>query len=191
MPPAPDPRRDAPQLPMIHVPFGDEVTVQLLRRRIVVVTGRLDAEASAQVASRLLLLDADRQDPLTVHFSCTEAELNAATALASTLELLRSEATVIAVGPVERAAIGVFAAGRVRRAHPHATFLLADPSPAANTDDVRLAAELHERGLGSLHARIAAASGREVAAVAADMHAGRLLSAAEAVDYGLVQSLTA
>lgn len=179
-------------MPMIHVPAIDGVTLELLRRRIIVLTAALDQENAAAACERLLLLDADKAEGITVHFSCTQADLDAAGSLAATIEMVRSETTFIAVGAVERAAVGVFAAADRRLAHPHATFVLSDPAaPAQEGDDIAAAAETHRRQLTALHERIAAASGRNVDAVAADMQAGRLLSATEAVDYGLVHSLTA
>ncbi|HET6910494.1 MAG TPA: ATP-dependent Clp protease proteolytic subunit [Mycobacteriales bacterium] len=190
LPTTPDPHR-APAMPMIHVPAIDGVTLELLRRRIVVLTGTLDSVTSADMSERLLLLDADKTAPITMHFSCTMAELDPSSSLAATIEMLHSETTVIAVGAVERAAVGVFATAKVRRAHPHATFLLQDPvTRVDDTDDVALAADVHQRQIASLHQRVAVACRRGVDTVASDMQAGLLLSAAEAVDYGLVQSLT-
>lgn len=189
LPTAPDPHR-APAMPMIHVPATDGVTLELLRRRIVVVTGKLDSLTTADICERLLLLDEDKTAAITMHFSCTDAELDASSSLAATIEMLRSETTVIAIGAVERAAVGVLAAAKVRRAHPHATFLLQDPVTHVQDSDAALAADVHHRQIASLHQRIATACGRDPASVADDMHAGLLLSAAEAVDYGLVHSLT-
>jgi ATP-dependent Clp protease protease subunit len=52
------------------------------------------------------------------------------------------------------------------------------------------AAEQHRHQTRTLVERIAVACGRDADQVAADLRSGRLLTASEAVDYGLVQHLT-
>jgi ATP-dependent Clp protease protease subunit len=175
---------------MIHVPADDIVTTELMRRRVVLATGALDEAAAAIAAARLLLLDETEQTPITLHIACRDADVEAATTLAATIDLIRSEVTAIAVGAIEGAAVATYAAATHRLAHPHASFVLRDPAPHPTTDDVEVAAELHRRRLDEMHNRIAAAVGRRPAAVAADMHDGRLLTAGEAVGYGLVERLT-
>src|SRR5438067_7828500 len=74
----PTPERP-PALPMIVTPLDertyDDVTMQLLERRIILLTGRLDCAAADDAAARLLLLDERGHDPITVHLSCPEADL--------------------------------------------------------------------------------------------------------------------
>jgi len=175
---------------MIHVPADDIVTTELMRRRVVLVTGKLDEEGAATVAARLLLLDRTEQAPITLHIACRDAEVEAATTLAATIDLIGSETTAIAVGSIEGAAVATYAAAGRRLAHPHASFVLRDPAPQSTTDDIEVAAELHRRRLDELHQRVAAATGRQPEEVAADAHQGRLLTADEAISYGLVQHLT-
>jgi ATP-dependent Clp protease protease subunit len=175
---------------MIHVPADDIVTTELLRRRVVLITGALDEAAAATAAARLLLLDKTDQTPITLHVACRDADVEAATTLAATIDLIRSETTAIAVGAIEGAAVAAYAAATHRLAHPHASFVLRDPAPHPTTDDVEVAAELHRRRLAEMHTRIADAVGRDAAAVAADARQGLLLTAEQAIGYGLVQQLT-
>lgn len=193
--PSAPPRPDrTPTLPMILTPeLGhDDVVAQLLRRRIVMLTGRLDWGLADDVAARLLLLDQESQDVITLHVSVSDAELDAALALVATIDLLASEVTAIAGGTVGGAAVAVYAAAARRQAHPHTQFVLREPHAElhGDTERVRIAAEQHQRQLETLRDRIAAATGRDKDDVERDIARGRLLTAAEAVAYGLVQELT-
>jgi ATP-dependent Clp protease protease subunit len=194
--PMPTPEHRSP-LPMIVTPLppdsgGDDVTAQLLDRRILLLTGRLDHEAAELAAARLLLLDERSHDPVTMHVGCPAGELEAALTVMATLDLVDSTVTAVAVGTIGGAAVAAYAAANMRVAHPHSSFLLHDPSIEPNDDirDLAIAAEQRARDLASLHERVARTCGRDVASVADDMRTGRLLTAQDAVDYGLVEEIT-
>ena len=77
-----------------------------------------------------------------------------------------------------------------------AVFILRDPQQtgalgAGDVDASRAAqiAEQQQRMVARLHQRIADVSGHSVEQVTADMRNGRVLSADEALSYGLVQNL--
>jgi ATP-dependent Clp protease, protease subunit len=184
-------------LPLFYEPWeepaADDVLGQLLARRVVLVTGTLDAATADDASARLLLLD-KRSDskPISVHMSCPDGELDPTLSLVATIDLVAAEVQAVAAGAVSGAAIGAFAAAALRRAHPHTTFLLFEPKAdlRGGSDQLAAAADQHRRQLQTLVDRIAAACGRDASDVADDLRAGRLLTADEAVDYGLVQDLT-
>jgi ATP-dependent Clp protease, protease subunit len=194
--PMPAPERRSP-LPMILTPLApepgpDDVTGQLLDRRILLLTGRLDHETAELAAARLLLLDERSHDPVTMHVGCPAGELEAALTVMATLDLVASTVTAVAVGTIGGAAVAVYAAAATRVAHPHVSFLLHDPSiePSDDIRDLSIAAEQRARELTTLHERIARACGKDIGAVADDRRSGRLLTADEAVSYGLVEAIT-
>jgi ATP-dependent Clp protease protease subunit len=174
-------------------PAGDDVASQLLRRRIVMVTGRLDQAAAEEAVARLVLLDRQSRDPITVHLTVPDADLDPALTLVATIDMIEAPLHAVAAGSVEGAAVAVYAAATERRAHPHTTFLLREPRADlhGDADALETAAEQHRRQLATLHERIATATGKPAADVARDMEHGRLLTADDAVAYGLVHSLTA
>lgn len=176
--------------------FDTDLATRLLRRRIVMVTGRIDATVAATVTATLLFLDEDDHRPIRLHLSADEADLEAAALIADTIDLLASPVHAVALGAVGGAALGVLSAAGTRTAHPHALFMLRDPQHnvalgAGDVDAGRAAhiADQQQRLLDRLHQRIADAAGRPVEQVAADLREGRVLTAAEAVDYGVVQAL--
>jgi ATP-dependent Clp protease protease subunit len=75
-----------------------------------------------------------------------------------------------------------------RTAGSHATIQLREPRARRDVagPDLDAQAEHHRRQLRQLQERIATACGRPVDAVAEDMRAGRVLTADEAREYGLL-----
>ena len=176
--------------------FEPDLTSRLLRQRIVLLTGRLDAAAAYDVVATLLLLDEDGDQAIRLHLSTNDVELEAGTLVADTIDLLGSLVHALALGAVGGAGLGILAAASGRTAHPQAMFVLRDPQQtgalgAGDVDASRAAqiADQQQRLVVRLHQRVADASGRPLEQVTADMRSGRVLTAEEAVSYGLVQRL--
>jgi ATP-dependent Clp protease protease subunit len=186
----------APRLPVFYEPsddpLADDVHSQLLARRVVLLTGVLDGAAAEAASARLLLLDQRGDEPINLHMSCPDGELDPTLALVATIDLIGAEVHAVAAGTVSGAAVGAFAAAGRRRAHPHTTFLLFEPKAdlRGGADQLTAAAEQHRHQLQTLIDRIATACGRDPDDVATDLRTGKLLTAADAVAYGLVQDLT-
>ena len=198
VPPLTPPSPPAPTRPVLPVfyepeePAGDDVLGQLLARRIIMLTGTIDGRSADDASARLLLLDQQSHDPVTLHLSTPDAELDAALSLLATIDLVAVPIHAVAAGSLGGAAVAVFAATTRRRAHPHATFLLFEPKGdlRGDAEQLTVAAEHHRQQLERLAERIAQTCGRDIEDVAHDLRAGRLLTATQAVDYGLVQELT-
>jgi ATP-dependent Clp protease, protease subunit len=194
-PPAPEAPRP-PMLPAFYEswdePPPDDVLGQLMARRVVLLTGALDASAADDASARLLLLNQRGDEPISVHMSCPDGALDATLSLIATIDLIASPVHAVAAGTVSGAAVGAFAAAAQRRAHPHTTFLLFEPKAdlRGGADQLAAAADQHRHQLQTLVDRLAAACGGDGEQVTEDLRSGRLLTAAEAVDYGLVQDLT-
>ena len=194
----PDPQPPS-RLPLVTPPgavFEPDLTSRLLRQRIVLLTGRLDAAAAYDAVATLLLLDEDGHGAIRLHLSTNDVELEAGALVADTIDLLGSPIHALAFGTVGGAGLGIFAAAEERTAHPQTMFVLRDPQQtgalgAGDVDASRAAqiADQQQRLVGRLHQRIADVSGRALEQVTADMRSGRVLTADEAVTYGLVQRL--
>jgi ATP-dependent Clp protease protease subunit len=170
-----------------------ELADRLLHRRIVMLSGNLDHALATRATAQLMLLDADSAAPVQLHLGCPDGDLDAALMLADTLDLMRAPVTSTARGTVGGPAIAALAAADRRLAHPHAMLVLREPRGTASgrADELAIAAEQHARRVRDLCERLSAATGREVDAVAADLRQGRVLTAAEAVEYGLLNDVAA
>ncbi len=126
-----------------------------------------------------------------MHLSCRESELGAALALADAVDLAGAPVRVVVHGTLRGPAVAVLCAAARRAAHRNALVVLSLPEESGEGTASRLAslAEQHALEVGQLCRRIAQVTGRDEDEVAADLDAGRLLSAEEAKDYGLVEEV--
>lgn len=190
----PDPRQ--PPAPMhvtsVPAPSSDWLTERLFDQRIVTLTGRLDSEATNRAAASLALLDASDDGAVQVWLRSVDADVDAAAALLDTLDLMSVPLHVHCQGVVASVALALLSPAERRTAAPHATFHLREPRStcAGAASDIATATEHHSRQLRRLQSRIAASCGRPVDTVIDDMRAHRILSADEARDYGLIDTVT-
>ena len=172
-------------------PGRDDLADQLWRRRVVLLSGRLDYPAAEAAIGRVLLADADGPEPIHLHLHCPDGDLDAAVVLAETLQLVRARVIAVASGSVGGPVVGAYAAARTRHAHPHARFAFTEPRAAFHGRGGRIAAdvELQAQHLRFLQETIGAATGLDPADVAADMQAGRIVTADQALRLGLVHEI--
>lgn len=169
----------------------DDVFGRLLERRIVVVSGMLGHEAATLAAAQLMLLDGTGDDPVDLHLSCPDGDLDASTAVADTIDLLGVEVRCRCSGKIGGPALAPLAAADRRLAQPHCLFVLKDPSLRlqGRADEVVSQAGVQQRQLDGLHARLAHSTGQPLDRVVADMRGGVTLGAHDALAYGLVQEV--
>ena len=196
-PPVQPPERPTPQpiLPswLEPEPIGleRELADRLLEQRVIIVGGRLNDAMASLVAAELLLLDARGSDPITMHISSPEAELEPSLALAGAIDLVASPVHAVVRGTLRGPAIAVLCAAEQRAAHRHTMFILSSPqfSGDGTVTELTTLADQHERQVARLRDLIVRATGRADDEVAADLEPGRVLDADEAMDYGLVTRL--
>ncbi|MGW5191092.1 ATP-dependent Clp protease proteolytic subunit [Kribbella sp. NPDC004138] len=191
------PERTAPQpiLPSWYEPTSitleRELADRLLAERVILVGGRLDDALANHVAAQLLLLDAQSNDPVKLHLSAPDADLDAALSVAAAIDLISAPVHVVARGTVRGAAIAVLAAAAQREAHRHTMFVLSAPHFTADgtADELAAVAEEHDQQTARLRDLIAQATARPADEIAADLEPGRVLTAEEARTYGLITKL--
>jgi ATP-dependent Clp protease protease subunit len=178
-----------PTPPGLPTPWLDE---QLFGRRMVFVRGPIEPEMASRTAATLLALDATGEEPISMHMSAEHGTLAAVWTLVDAIDALRAPVHATAVGEVSAAALGVFCAAQRRSAFPHARFRLAEPkvsSPGGTADQIVAEAGRYLRDLEDLILRIADATGQPRSRVEDDLQSGRVLTAADALEYGLVTEI--
>lgn len=188
-PPAPGP---VPILPSWEEhSLERDISDRLLEKRVIVVGGRLDDALANRATEQLLLLGRGDDRPIEVHLACPDAELDPSLALADAVELIEAPVHAVVRGILRGPAVAVLCAAVKRAAHRHTMVVLTLPTGSAEgtATELDLLAEQHERQVGRLSDWIAQVTGRRVAEVAADLRSGRVLSAEQALDYGLFDEL--
>jgi len=165
---------------------------KLFERRVVLITGRLD-DAAAEAAAVLLALDAAGDAPIELHLDCQDGALESAFVVIGTIDLLHAPVRVLGRGQVGGPALGVMAAAAHRSATAHTRFRLLQPAArfTGTPDQIAAYSRQQQELLWRLHARLARATGRPAEEIAEDMRRGRSLDAREALEYGLIDEISA
>jgi ATP-dependent Clp protease protease subunit len=184
-------RAPAPQSPTGEMaPWLEE---RLFDRRIVLLRGQLTGPVASQAAAALLTLDMmDREDPVQLHLNLPDGELAAAFAVVDALDAMTAEVHAVVTAETGGAAVAVLAAATRRSAYRHARIRIAEPRAAAvagTADQVAAAAGQYLRELEELAVRLAEVTGRPRSRIEDDLAAGRVLTAEEAKEYGIIDDI--
>jgi ATP-dependent Clp protease, protease subunit len=188
----PSRRADPLDRPQRSAPTGPSAADLLFDRRIVLANGRLDGEAATDLSARLVMLDGGGDEPIALHLRAPDADLDAAFAVADTMGVLSCPVNVVVIGQAGGPALLVLAAGHRREMTPHATLLLTEPrapEAAGAASDLAIAGEEYRRQADAFYARLAEVTGREVDEIREDAREGRMLTAEQARDYGLIHDI--
>jgi ATP-dependent Clp protease, protease subunit len=175
--------------------WQSRLTERLLEQRVVIAHGHLDDQVATVLCAQLLTLDADSADrsaPIRLHLQNLSADLAAALTVMDALGAVGVPVHAFVSGQISGPAIGVLACAGRRIAYPNAGFLLSEPETGFEGTAAELATRQRqiETMLDALYFRLADVTGREVDDLRSDARRGRFLTAAEAVDYGLIQEVS-
>lgn len=168
---------------------GADLDDLMLAQRIVFCRGFLDDQTAGALCARLMALAAESEAPIRLQLSAPDADPVAALAVLDTLDTLGAAVYATALGEVGGPALAVLVSAEQRHAAPHATLHLSEPKSAADgtAEQVAAIAERHESQLAAIYRRLSDVTGHTPEEIRTDARAGRYLTAAEAIEYGLVQ----
>ena len=170
--------------------WKDNLYEHLLAMRIVLASGLLDDDAAVRLSAQLLTLDAGPEEPIRLELQNLRAELSAAVTVMGILDVLRVPVYACVSGEISGPALGLLVSCPHRCGYPNATFVLAEPR--MHFGGTMAALSTHEqqmtRMLDTLYFRLAEVTGREVDEIRDDARRGRLLTTAQAIGYGLIQT---
>jgi ATP-dependent Clp protease protease subunit len=165
---------------------------RLFDRRIVMLRGPLSAGVASQVAAALLTLDAMGTEVVQLHLSAPDGELTAAFTVVDALDAMRAPVHAVVTAEAGGAAVAVLAAAERRLAYRHARIRLSEPrseTVAGTADEVAAAAGQYLRELEEMAVRLAEVTGQPRSRVEDDLSAGRILTAEQAREYGLIDEI--
>ncbi|GAA3946611.1 ATP-dependent Clp protease proteolytic subunit [Actinoplanes auranticolor] len=165
---------------------------RLFDQRIVMIRGPLTGQAASGIAAALLTLDAAGPEPVQLHVASSGGDLNAAHAVIDVMDAMAAPVHAVVTSEAGGAVLAVLAAAERRTAYRHARFKLAEPRAAGVTgtaDEVAAAAGQHLRELEEVVLRLVEVTGQTRSRIEDDLSAGKVLSSAEARDYGLIDEV--
>jgi ATP-dependent Clp protease, protease subunit len=163
----------------------------LFERRVVQIAARLDDATAAEIAARLMTLDALGDEPIDVIVDSSGGTLDAALALADTIDLLGVPTRSLCIGRAEGPAVLVLAVAGHREIAPSARLRISAPSASIDVSirDIDTSVQRHRDRLERFVVRLAQATGRRIESVREDVLAERSFDADEAVAYGLADEV--
>lgn len=160
------------------------------KSRTVLLFGEVSDRSAADIARRLIALDAESDKPIDMLVSSPGGHLESGDAIHDIIRFIGAPVNMIGTGWVGSAATHLYlSVPRERRfCLPNTRFLIHQPSGGAGgpASDIAIHAQEIIKARERIAQTIARETGKPLDSVMADIERDRWLSAEEAIDYGLV-----
>jgi ATP-dependent Clp protease, protease subunit len=184
---------DTPATPSATEPRTSYLEEKAFKSRTLLIFGTVTDLVAADVARRLIALDADSADPIDLLVSSPGGHLESGDAIHDMVRFIAAPVNMIGTGWVGSAATHLYlAAPRERRyCLPNTRFLIHQPSGGSGgpASDIAIQAREIVKARERIARTIARETGKPLEVVLADIERDRWLSAEEAVAYGLVSRI--
>jgi ATP-dependent Clp protease protease subunit len=160
------------------------------KSRFVMVFGEIDDKVARSVCERLILLSQESDAPIQMLISSPGGHVESGDAIHDMIRFVRAPVTTIGSGWVASAGTHIFlAAPKERRVClPNTRFMIHQPSGGAGgrASDIAIQAQEIIKMRERIARVIAKETGQKLERVMVDIDRDHWMSAAEAIDYGLV-----
>ena len=173
-----------------------DIYSRLLKERIIFLGTPIDDGVANVVMAQLLHLESEDPDrDISIYINSPGGSFTALTAIYDTMQFVKPEIQTICMGQAASAAAVLLAAGTPgkRLALQHARILIHQPSGGGEgqSSDIEIQAREILRMRDLLEKMLADHTGRDVALIRKDIERDKILTAVEAVEYGLVDEVVA
>ncbi|HEX4015342.1 MAG TPA: ATP-dependent Clp protease proteolytic subunit [Frankiaceae bacterium] len=174
--------------------YGMDPYSKLLKERIVFLGVQIDDVSANDVMAQLLYLESEDPDrDINIYINSPGGSFTALTAIYDTMQYIRPDISTVCLGQAASAAAVLLAAGTKgkRFAVPNARILIHQPSGSGEgqSSDIEIQANEIMRMRALLERMLADHTGRTEEQVRKDINRDKILTAAEAVDYGLIDEV--
>jgi len=171
-----------------------DIYSRLLKERIIFLGTPIDDGVANVVMAQLLHLESEDPDrDISIYINSPGGSFTALTAIYDTMQFVRPEIQTICMGQAASAAAVLLAAGTKgkRLALQHARVLIHQPSGGGEgqSSDIEIQAREIMRMRDLLEQMLSNHSGRAVESIRKDIERDKILTAAEAVEYGLIDEV--
>ena len=167
---------------------------KLLKERIVFLGVQIDDVSANDVMAQLLFLESEDPDrDINIYINSPGGSFTALTAIYDTMMYIRPDVSTVCLGQAASAAAVLLAAGAKgkRFAVPNARILIHQPSGSGEgqSSDIEIQANEIMRMRALLEKMLSDHTGRAQELVRKDINRDKILTAAEAVEYGLIDEV--
>jgi ATP-dependent Clp protease, protease subunit len=182
--------------PLTPSPLDEQLSMQLLHQRIIVLGAEVDDPIANRITAQLLLLSArDPRADISLYVNSPGGSVTAGLAIYDTMRVIPNDVSTLAVGFA--ASMGQFLLGAgtpgKRFALPNARIMMHQPS--AGIQGTAADVEVQAANLKAVKQRVnelqAEHTGQTVEQITRDSERDRWFSAAEAAAYGIVDHVVA
>ena len=171
-----------------------DIYSRLLKERIIFLGTPIDDGVANVVMAQLLHLESEDPDrDISIYINSPGGSFTALTAIYDTMQFVKPEIQTICMGQAASAAAVLLAAGTKgkRLALEHARVLIHQPSGGGEgqSSDIEIQAREILRMRDLLEQMLANHSGQDLAKVRKDLDRDKILTAREAVEYGLIDEV--
>ena len=170
---------------------------KLFEDRIVFLGVQVDDASADDIMAQLLVLESQDPDSLiTMYINSPGGSFTAMTAIYDTMQYIKPQVQTVCLGQAASAAAVLLAAGSPgkRLALPNARVLIHQPAMEGmqgQASDIQIIADEIDRMRLWLEETLAAHSGKPVEEVRRDIERDKILTAAQAEEYGLIDQVLA
>ena len=190
-PPGPPQRRIPSHIQHFSPPEIDPYQ-RLYRQRIIVLHGEIDDERANEIVTKLLDLDGENSDlEITLQLNSPGGSFGAMLAIYDTMEFVSAPVRTLCIGQADGPAVVLLASGTPGRRFvlPTAQLVLRQPSIPSTTADAQVELDKASWLRTKVEDILADRTGRPVERIHADTEHPTLLTATEAVGYGLADEV--
>ena len=173
-----------------------EMTIDelLLENRVVFLIGEINHASAARVMMQMLYLENQKRgQDIQLYINSPGGAVDDTLAIYDTMQFISSEVATFCIGRAYSGGSVLLCAGQKGKRHilPHAKVMIHQPygGVTGQTSDIQIQAEEILKAKRTLNEIIAGHTGQDVDRVSADGERDRFFSAAEALEYGLVDEV--
>ena len=181
-----------------RTPYGykrQDPYAKLFEDRIIFLGVQVDDASADDVMAQLLVLESqDPDSPITMYINSPGGSFTALTAIYDTMQYIKPQIQTVCLGQAASAAAVLLAAGSAGRrlALPNARVLIHQPAMEGmqgQASDIEIVANEIDRMRSWLEDTLAAHTGRDREKIHADLERDKILTAAAAKEYGIVDQV--
>jgi ATP-dependent Clp protease protease subunit len=175
-----------------------DIYSRLLGHRVIFLGRPIDSEVANLIVAQLIHLESeDAEKDVSIYINSPGGEMSSMMAMYDTMQHIKPEVSTICIGMAASAAAVILAAGERGKRYvlPHARVLIHQPHLTGGLEGQASDIEIHAREIvrqkEEMNHILASHTGQDFEKVAQDTDRDRWLTADQAVDYGLVDSIMA
>ena len=170
--------------------WSDSIRNRLFKARTLIISGEVNQKLASEVMGQLLALDAESDEAITIFINSQGGHVESGDTIHDMIRYIGSPVRMVGTGWVASAGALIYVAVPRERRYslPNTRFLLHQPAGGARgtAADVEIEAKEILKMRERLNRVFAEQTGQPLEKIQEDTHRNFWLSAAEAVEYGLV-----